>query len=440
MGERCEVGVLCIHGMGQQRRGQTVETPARTIHRWLESWFGARGGASAGTAQIRQASLAETQLEGSEPASAVLEVCDPDGNKARWLFAESWWAADFEAPPIASLGWWMLTRGAAVVVSHLALGVLLMLPPAFLIRVGRDLEGLGAAMRSKPDVPYTPGMIVRGWLWLALLHFPVGPMLFVLVLVPTVVLQLLTLVLVTLALIPIHRLQSLIQGVLLVLRSVLGDGFQFTMNSAVRTSILTHVHRDLEWLAARCNRVIVLAHSQGAAVAYQALVDLRDLADAYPEARPRVEKLITYGLGLAKLEQMRRANHTPLALAALLAVPYLLACRALFERAMMIDLGLSWLFYWGVLLLPMLGTTLVVLYFAIEAMRINDELRTGFQKALPDVRWIRLSREPRPRAGTTARADRPRPPPHRQREERAPRPQFVLGQHGRVRRRRRERD
>jgi hypothetical protein len=62
----------------------------------------------------------------------------------------------------------------------------------------------------------------------------------------------------------------------------------------------SQVRRDIAWLARRCDAVVVVAHSQGAAVALRALQDYRD---------PKVVHLFTLGSGVAKLaatEQLLR--------------------------------------------------------------------------------------------------------------------------------------
>jgi hypothetical protein len=71
----------------------------------------------------------------------------------------------------------------------------------------------------------------------------------------------------------------------------------FVTSPVTAAAIITRVKKDLEWLAARSDRVAVLAHSQGAAVSYRAIQ--QHLREGYTPKE--LDMLFTYGSGLQKL-------------------------------------------------------------------------------------------------------------------------------------------
>src|SRR5262249_37434886 len=79
--------------------------------------------------------------------------------------------------------------------------------------------------------------------------------------------------------------------------ATLGDSFLFVTSPITGAAVTTRVKKDLEWLMARCDRVIVLAHSQGAAVSYKVIK--RQFWGGH--APQKFHALITYGSGLRKL-------------------------------------------------------------------------------------------------------------------------------------------
>jgi tetratricopeptide (TPR) repeat protein len=91
-----------------------------------------------------------------------------------------------------------------------------------------------------------------------------------------------------------------------VIAAIIGDSYALLGNAITAGTVVSQVRRDLAWLASRCERVIVVAHSQGAAIAQMAIRE-----DPLTEC----ELLITYGSGLHKLtlvETMARQQGTAL--------------------------------------------------------------------------------------------------------------------------------
>lgn len=82
-----------------------------------------------------------------------------------------------------------------------------------------------------------------------------------------------------------------------LLAATVGDSYVFMHQSITRATICARVRRRLEWLSTRCNRIAVVAHSQGAAVTHRVL---RDRVTA------PCDLLITFGSGLSKLTEIER--------------------------------------------------------------------------------------------------------------------------------------
>ncbi|MEP7062536.1 MAG: hypothetical protein ABI881_09055 [Betaproteobacteria bacterium] len=90
---------------------------------------------------------------------------------------------------------------------------------------------------------------------------------------------------------------------MLTASALIGDANVFASNVAIHQAIQARVRRDFEWMLARTQTVVVLAHSQGAAVAYDLVRSLDDLS--------RI-RLVTYGAGIRKLVELeRQAGHPP---------------------------------------------------------------------------------------------------------------------------------
>ena len=81
--------------------------------------------------------------------------------------------------------------------------------------------------------------------------------------------------------------------------ATIGDSYVFMHQPIIAATICTSVRERLEWLAARCRKVAVVAHSQGGAIAHRVLRG--------PVTAP-CDLLITFGSGLAKLSELQRGE------------------------------------------------------------------------------------------------------------------------------------
>ena len=370
---RHALGVLFVHGIGAQRRGETLAEFGRPILHWLEEWcaglhdrwLGAgispewlralakmleeRGTAGAedreattwalesvqrlvddlaaqdpsstensevaareaaqatlGTALAAGVALAdarrETPGDPAAPAHAelVLRRLDLDGSLAeeRWLLAESWWAESFWPPRFSDLARWGLGVVPWTIGSHYGAAVR---------RVWAERGKVAGAGRR---------LAWHSRFVLSLLRL-LGSLLLGLA-----ALGALALLLVVAAL-PIPRLRAALGALQRQIAASLGDSYILLVRPIEAASIVGQVRRDLAWLAepARCVGVAVVAHSQGAAAAHEAL----------RAGRPgNLRLLLTLGSGLRKLEELRqllgRGGHlqrgVKLTLGALVVAPF----------------------------------------------------------------------------------------------------------------------
>jgi hypothetical protein len=79
-----------------------------------------------------------------------------------------------------------------------------------------------------------------------------------------------------------------------------GEGTGHGAEQARPAAMRTQVARDLRWLQGRCEKVAVVGHSQGAAIAHQVLKN----GDYRPES---LRAFITIGQGISKLHLLQRS-------------------------------------------------------------------------------------------------------------------------------------
>lgn len=254
MQEPFSFGILFVHGIGEQPKGETLLTTADPLIRWIRRWLRGRA-----VVVFRDARLNLSSRGQDEPAHATVSIT-PQKDQAipaqRWMVAESWWGAEVRRPEFYELAGWMLTTGAWMIVSHF-------------IRPGG-----GGRVRD------TVSRVLR-------LLFAALPL--------VILSQVLVAALATLALLPIPKLRAALSGVLLKLTGVVGDTYVFVENKLQQAAIIAEVRRHLAWLGSQCGRIAVVAHSQGAAVAHRAFKSAN---------LPNATLLITYGSGISKLEEI----------------------------------------------------------------------------------------------------------------------------------------
>ncbi len=381
-----QVGLLFVHGIGAQTRGQTLIDFGEPILHWIEDRQLAVGEYDVETtAPEMQAAFEELESahwSGAEPSGAgssksslaamvrshdtrLHDLDDPsapahsritlrrqfeDGTSSgeQWVFAESWWAEQFSPPSYKDLVGWAWNILPWVLGSH------------FASQIRREWASRQTRERSETE----PGraaastrlgvvtQLFRHVAWLGRLTS--AWLMLVMALLLSVVMIPLLLVFLILASLPIPQLRSALVRVQLVLSSTLGDSYVFLDHPIEGASIVRQVREDLFWLARRCRNVAIVAHSQGGAVAHQALRG---------DVPGNLKLLFTFGSGLRKLEELsvlmrsgseirRSANITSVA--------------TFFFAALSVLILLAWLEpsddsnYWGVVILLLVSFAFVI--------------------------------------------------------------------------------
>lgn len=255
------LGVLFVHGIGEQPEGETLIAFGDPLLRWFRRWLGRPvKGAATGSLEVREAQLQRDSAGVASPPHALLDLKAQVGErkvKQQWVFAEHWWAAAVRPPKFSRLAGWLVTVGVWVIVSHATQGT------------GRE------------------GPEWKRWLayWTRL----------TLGLLLAIGLQLLVGVLWLVSLLPLPWIGEALSRWLLRLTSVLGDSYVLSESEMNRAAIVSSTRAAIRWLAETCEHVVVVAHSQGGAIAHLAL---------QAEAPANARTLVTFGSGLAKLEAL----------------------------------------------------------------------------------------------------------------------------------------
>jgi hypothetical protein len=273
--ERAALGVLFVHGIGSQTRGLTLTECAGELVDWWRAWVPHLGGAV-----LVERTVLALEPARYQPAHSIVRI-DSATDSNRAVLAESWWAADFPPPAFRELATWMLTFGSWVVISHLL------------------AYSRAWAERVFPAQRWLRGVVSGFAAGLGLAAAAIALFL----------VQILLILLGILAVLPVPSIRRWVTSVVLALESFIGDSFAFSGNPIANSAVTSRVRVDLDWLTDRCERVVVVAHSQGAAIAVRALEHY--LVQAPPARARRVERLITYGSGLVKLTQLEELTQPP---------------------------------------------------------------------------------------------------------------------------------
>lgn len=377
--EVADLGVLLVHGIGEQSQGETLSTFAEPVIDWIRDWLLGQFPANASIAsEPLEARLRPPLLAADTPAHArVLIGRRREGGKEtqQWLFAEAWWSPQVLTPPLASFTGWLLTRVPWLLLFHLG--------------------------QSMPTIQRLPHPWSRLWPWRidVPLQLAFGALVTPLWLLLSLGIDTLLVVASTVALVPLGRVRRTVFALLRSLAGVVGDAYVLLRNPVQRAAFEKATLQALEWLRPRCRKIAVVAHSQGAAVAHGTL----------RQARPSADLLITVGSGIAKLEALRHFDRFGAAdrACAALAPLFLLG-------AAVVALRSNALGFTGIGVLPSALGIGGVSCLLGAWMSVRDTLaamrRDSAQLALPDsLRWcdIAATHDPVPQGELTKFFDLP---------------------------------
>jgi hypothetical protein len=228
--------------------------------------------------------LSNSEGGDGEPAHLVLDVplrLSTGERHARWLMAESLWADLFAPPQFLGLARWIWKVSTCLLVLQ------------FVIPMRRHW------WRARlPEASWYGELAdrVMAACYLALMG------------VAAVLSVLLSAVLFALAVaahLPIPRIDQAVHWVVMRVSAVLGDSYMLAHCPVQFAAMRTKVATDLRWLQEHCEKVAVVAHSQGAAIAH------RVLKDASSDQAEGVRAFITIGQGISKLHLMQHLDWDP---------------------------------------------------------------------------------------------------------------------------------
>lgn len=333
---RADLGVLLVHGIGAQKKGETLVAFGEPLVGWLERWLVARRSDA-------RVDCGPARLTGDEPAHVEVQVPLPDTAVAcRWLLAECWWAEEIRPPRFADVLVWAGEIAPAILIAHFL----------ELARRAFDTTKDGGASRWR----------VRAFAG----AFAVGARFALMVaLLPLLVAVLVACLVV--ALLPLPFLRKAARVIQSAVSSFLGDSFLLVRSPFQRAALTARLASDLEWLRRRSRRVVVVAHSQGAAIAH--------LAAERPGSVLADVPILGLGSGTGKLgliaalaAQRGRAVVSWLIVPSLLALAYgLYMSVGLVAELWIVVLGSVW---WEALLRAALGIALLVSFWAVLALPV----------------------------------------------------------------------
>ena len=297
-------GVLFVHGMGEQQRGDTLLGFGEPIVKFLRRWVlddpriqpdgslltppGTEGVPPAGKdpavasdpfkSNIDLHNVQAIRVLGSDPnvpSHATIKVRNrPDLQP--WLLAESWWATDFKPATFTDV----LNWGVRVV-------------PFVLLDTARyQARTLGLIPRDKTKPPRVSekGRNISDALQLAFTVIT-GPFMYAILLL-----------LMPIASIPFLR--GMLGNLMLRLARSLGDPYLLLSSPIRLASMVERIHHDIRWLQdQKCAGIAIVAHSQGAAVAHHAL-------RSFPEEHRKVPitRFVTIGAAIEKLHYLQQID------------------------------------------------------------------------------------------------------------------------------------
>lgn len=269
--EPFDLGVLLVHGMGEQQRGQTLATDGKEILDWLKRRVETAGADGAGKFEILiEVMRGVAEGDGDSPAHVIVQITPPKGKGAPaiWLIAEGWWAESFPSASDEEFVRWARVAGPLIGATLIA-------------DIGRRLE-IGQYIDRRLLLLLVPIRLLIGAFMVvlgALAAFGVTGLAFIARWAPS-------------------WRRTLAAGH--------GDAYLFAMRPAYRKLMADKVRADLAAVSQKSRKVAIVAHSMGTGVAWDALT-----IDRSGDAIPPVQLFITYGQGLRKLFFALEAGRPP---------------------------------------------------------------------------------------------------------------------------------
>ena len=258
-GAATRVGVVFVHGIGQQSESSTLREFGGPLLHWLQEWHKRREkDLCVASSDLSYGELAE------RPARFTIDLTAVEGHPAQtWIFAEAWWASRLSAPNLDEMTWWGLKSAV--------------------VRSLRLAEVVVATFRKLPGSPkaiievVSSVLLFIGYVSAAILSIPLILGLYVLAQIPG----------------PVERA---VMGLRNFVQDQIGDFYTFMWDDIQAVHVRGSVAAAIRFLVEKreCERIAVVAHSQGTVVAYDALCS----GAVLPADLARVTTFITFGSAL----------------------------------------------------------------------------------------------------------------------------------------------
>ncbi len=284
------IGVVFVHGVGSQPQSSTLREFSQPLVDWLHLWHQERGipGFRVRTAELSYGNdlegPARLHLDLPLPRPARDSGADPQEETPvrSWVLAEAWWAARLAAPEFVRMLVWSfgaLQRTIDRLRHELRIRIALL--------TNRELGKPGKVARS--DIGLGAVTIELISTSLLLVGYTIAGFAGLLLLV----------ILLPLAFIPLQQVRDfvLVRLVRSFLVENVGDFTTFIDDDVQALNIRRSVEETIAWLVDHegCEKIVVIAHSQGTVVAFDALCGMDLKGDGH---LAKVRKLITFGAAL----------------------------------------------------------------------------------------------------------------------------------------------
>jgi len=277
---------LFVGGFGAQGSGSGIASLGGALYRWLFYWSCQEDLWDKSSPKLEETVLSASGGADSGPAHLILDLPlrpgadKPDEqSRGRWLLAESSWADLFAPPRFLGMARWIWKVSTCLLVLQ------------FVIPMRRHWW-----QARRAQGPWWLADYVMAACYLALMG--VAAML-------SVLLSGVLLALAVAAHLPIPRIDLAVHWVVVRVSAVLGDSYMLAHCPVQFAAMRTKVAGDLRWLQERCDKVAVVAHSQGAAIAHRVLKD-------YSSYRAEdLQAFITLGQGISKLHMLQHLDWDP---------------------------------------------------------------------------------------------------------------------------------
>lgn len=278
------------------------------------------------------------QVESTDPPNAIVDIAELEINgkinNYRWIFAESNWVEFSRPPSFSDLAYWAIGVGPLILAHYYR------------------------ALTTK-----------RNLLFKALLVAPIC------VLVTAI--QLAMMALMCAAIVPSSWVRERVFRFQRKLLGSIGDSYVFINDDLQSLAIRNSIKKNINWLSRRSNKLIVIAHSQGAAISKEVLRSLH--LERFDKIK--MSKLITLGSGEIILKSLKETRWSlPSGWVTLIGF-------WLVTLSLLLSIGISEYY----LLITVIG--IVLIYYGVSRL-VWDDLDEPERYFLPPIDEYFSSRDP----------------------------------------------